>query len=121
MARVRSFTVGWTLCVHLLFTIGAAAFSGNFELTTLALDSPSEADPASSAGSFLSFYFTDQDTPNNPPVHCCLEWGAGRLPASIPVENTCTDNNVTLCVPEGQYLGFGNVTIRLAHSYEDDR
>jgi hypothetical protein len=73
------------------------------------------------ANEILLVDFTDQDTPDNPPVHCCLEWASRQLPASIPVKDTCSDNNVTVCVPEGQYWGIGNLTIRLAHSYEDDR
>lgn len=65
--------------------------------------------------------FGDQDTPENPPAHCCLQWAPGQLPPTLPAPGACSDNNVTVCVPEGQYDGFQNMTVLLAHSYEDDR
>lgn len=65
--------------------------------------------------------FVDQDTPDSPLAHCCLEWAAGQTPAPLPVEGSCSDSSITVCVPEGQYDGFQNITVNLAHVYEDDR
>jgi hypothetical protein len=63
----------------------------------------------------------DQDTPENPPVQCCIQWAAGQTPAAIPIAGACSDNGFTVCVPDGQYGGFQNMTVELAHTYEDDR
>jgi hypothetical protein len=53
MVFVKASKRAWILCTHILFAMGAAAFSGNFEITNLAVDCPSETDASSTADSFL--------------------------------------------------------------------
>jgi hypothetical protein len=53
MAFIQASNIAWILFVHILFAIGAAAFSGNFEITNLAVDCPSESDATSTADSFV--------------------------------------------------------------------
>lgn len=53
MAFIQAFKIAWILFAHILLAIGAAGFSGNFEITNLAVDCPSESDATSTADSFV--------------------------------------------------------------------
>ncbi|OQV04452.1 hypothetical protein CLAIMM_09334 isoform 3 [Cladophialophora immunda] len=101
-----------------LLSSAASAFSGNFELTNVVVSSPFQADPTSTQSTYVQFDFCDEDTPEVGSTHCCVEWAVGLSPPTSAA-NTCDNSTFDVLVTSWQ--GVGNLSLRLAHQYIDDR
>jgi len=115
--------MAWTrmlLVALLALTTCSTAFSGNFEITDLCVDSPFQVNVTSTENSTVSFIFFDQNTPECEPVPCCATWAVGLPPPSIPAVGTCSNDSVHVSFPPGTYDGVASFSIQISHTYEDD-